>query len=151
MAILKKHRMNDDQRAELEGQIGMLPTLEEIWYVVNRLQRHLVEELLNGVTTIIERVPGAPDQATPPIRHGTVGEPTDSELVNTTVAVLVDAVERARSRILTPAAIRGLNGWFATVEEIVAAGDGLDEILSRGLKQGAPRGVGSKPGVSCSK
>ena len=41
------------------------------------------------------------------------------------------AVDYARRETSDIDAIRLLNGWFASMEETVAAGDELEEILSR--------------------
>ena len=51
-------------------------------------------------------------------------------------AIMATAVESARWGRVNLETIRLLNGWFATMEEIVAAGDQLEEILSRRMRPG---------------
>lgn len=48
-----------------------------------------------------------------------------------TASVMNIAADHSQKRTTDIEAVRLLNGWFASMEETIAAGDDLDEILSR--------------------
>jgi hypothetical protein len=50
------------------------------------------------------------------------------------------AVDHAQKKSTDIEAIRLLNGWFASMEETIAAGDELEEILSRRRSSANPSG-----------
>ena len=78
---------------EINAQLEMLPSPEEVSAVVSRLEIDDLREFA--------------------------------------VAVMNAAVHSARNGAADIEDIRLLNGWFASMEETVAAGDDLQEILSR--------------------
>ena len=60
-----------------------------------------------------------------------VSQLEDDDLREFAVAIMNAAVHSARNGAPDIEDIRLLNGWFASMEETVAAGDDLEEILSR--------------------
>lgn len=77
---------------EWEGQLAMLPTLDEVTGVVRNLPVEQLRDYSIAITTI--------------------------------------AVDLFRSWSLDLQALRDLNGWYATAEEIAVLGDRVDEILA---------------------
>lgn len=61
-----------------------------------------------------------------------------SDLREFAASIMNVAVDYARKETSDIDAIRLLNGWFASMEEMVAAGDELEEILSRRRDSGSP-------------
>lgn len=78
---------------DLNGQLEMLPTNEEMLEVASALGRDDLIEFLTAIMDI--------------------------------------AVNSAHLRMLDLDTIRVINGWFASMEATVAAGDHLDDILAR--------------------
>ena len=61
-----------------------------------------------------------------------------SELRDFAASIMNAAVDYARKETSDIDAVRLLNGWFASMEETVDAGDELEEILSRRRGSGSP-------------
>ena len=63
-----------------------------------------------------------------------IGEVKVRDLREFAASIMNIAVDSAHKGYASLTTVRLLNGWFATMEEIIAAGDDLDEILSRRKK-----------------
>ena len=61
-----------------------------------------------------------------------------SDLREFAASIMNVAVDYARKETSDIDAVRLLNGWFASMEETISAGDELEEILSRRRDSGSP-------------
>lgn len=113
--------------------MGMLPTSEEVRHLVRHLSRADVGEMVMGIADIFEWGVWAPRRGMLSLEETrrVIFDMGDTELRDTAVALLANAVRAARGGSVGLDSSRALNGWIATAEETVAAGDGLEEILSR--------------------
>ncbi len=89
------------------------------------LNTQALETVSEEMSVQLEMLP-SPDEVS-----AVVSQLENDDLREFAVAVMNAAVHTARNGAANIEDIRLLNGWFASMEETVAAGDDLQEILSR--------------------